>query len=106
MPHRPHVGASVPFALALLLAAGCPAAQEPATNVATKVSTPEDIAKDFAAVPCDDKDRLAAVRALYERAGAPAADITLDQHDNVENLVVVKKGASAEKIVITWMSVT
>ncbi len=58
------------------------------------------MAKDFAAVPCDDKDRLAAVRALYESAGATASDITLDQHENVENLVVTKKGASAEKIVI------
>ena len=100
MPHRPHVRASVPFALALLLAAGCSAAQEPTTNVGSKVSTPEDIAKDFAAVPCDDKDRLAAVRALYESAGATASDITMDQHDNVENLVVTKKGASPEKIVI------
>ena len=96
MPHRPHVRASVPFAFALLLAAGCSAAQNPAS----KVSTPEDIAKDFASVPCDDKDRLAAVRALYESAGATASDITMDQHDNVENLVVTKKGASPEKIVI------
>ena len=96
MQYRPHVRASVPFALALLLAAGCSAAQEPASNVAT----PEDIAKDFASVPCDDKDRLAAVRTLYESAGAAASDITMDQHDNVENLVVTKKGASAEKIVI------
>ena len=100
MPHRPHVRAAAPFALALLLATGCSVAQEPASNVATKASTPEDIAKDFAAVPCDDKDRLAAVRALYERAGASASDITLDQHDNVENLVVTKQGASPEKIVI------
>ena len=96
MPHRPHLRAAAPFALALLLAAGCSAAQDPAS----KISTPEDIAKDFATVPCDDKDRLAAVRALYERAGASASDITLDQHDNVENLVVTKKGASPEKIVI------
>ena len=96
MPHRPCVRTAAPFAFALLLAAGCSAAQNPAS----KVSTPEDIAKDFASVPCDDKDRLAAVRALYESAGATASDITMDQHDNVENLVVTKKGASPEKIVI------
>ena len=100
MPRRPHLRASVPFALALLLAAGCSAAREPATKFGTKVSTPDDIAKDFTTVPCDDKDRLAAVRALYESAGASASDITMDQHDNVENLVVTKKGASPEKIVI------
>ena len=100
MPRRPHVRAAVPFALTLLLAAGCSVAQQPTPNIATNVSTPEDLAKDFAAVPCDDKDRLAAVRALYESAGASASDITMDQHDNVENLVVTKKGASPEKIVI------
>lgn len=71
------------------------AQQAPAT-----VSTPEDIAKDFSAVPCDDKDRLAAVRALYERAGAQASSITMDRHANVENLVVTKQGASPETIVI------
>ena len=96
MPHRPQLRASVPFALALLLAAGCSAAQDPATTLATA----DDLQKDFASVPCDDKDRLAAVRALYEGAGVPASDITLDQHDDVENLIVVKKGASPEKIVI------
>lgn len=95
-PNRPHMRAASPVALALLLAAGCSAAQLPPSAI----STPEDIAKDVASVPCDDKDRLAAVRALYERAGAAASDITIDQHDNVENLVVTKKGASPEMIVI------
>ncbi|HSD15747.1 MAG TPA: M20/M25/M40 family metallo-hydrolase [Thermomonas sp.] len=87
-------------ALAVLLASGCSQARDGAANVSTGVSTPEDIAQDFAAVPCDDKDRLAAVRALYERAGALPSDIARDRHDGVENLVVVKKGASAQKIVI------
>lgn len=96
MLKHPRLCASSLAALALLLAALPVLAQD----AASKVSTPEDIANDVAAVPCDDKDRLAAVRALYERAGAPASDITLDQHDNVENLVVTRKGASPEKIVI------
>ena len=94
--HRPYVRASIPCALAIVLSFGTAAAQDAASNV----STPDDIAKDFASVPCDDTERLAAVRALYERAGASASDITMDQHDNVENLVVTKKGASPEKIVI------
>lgn len=71
-----------------------------AQQAPSTVSTPEDIAKDFSAVPCDDKDRLAAVRALYERAGAQASSITMDRHANVENLVVTKQGASPETIVI------
>ncbi len=71
-----------------------------AQQTPSTLSTPEELAGEFAAVPCEDKDRLAAVRALYERMGAPAADISLDQHGHVDNLVVVKKGKSAEKIVI------
>ena len=85
MPRRPHVRASVPFALALLLATGCSAAQDPATTLATA----DDLQKDFASVPCDDKDRLAAVRALYERAGASASDITLDQTQHRHRLFQV-----------------
>ena len=96
MLEHPRLRASLLVAFALLLASGCSEAED----TASKLSTPDDIAKDFAAVPCEDKERLAAVRALYERAGAAASDITLDQHDNVENLVVVKKGASPGKIVI------
>jgi putative aminopeptidase FrvX len=40
------------------------------------------------------------VKSLFERAGAPTPDLTMDTHKDVENLVVVKKGESAEKIVI------
>lgn len=65
-----------------------------------KVSTPEQIKEDFTTVQCDDKKRLEAVKALFEREGAPAADVTIDQHKDVENFVLTKKGESAEKIVI------
>ena len=93
---HPRLRASSSVALALLLATLPVLAQD----APSKVSTPEDMARDFAAVPCEDKDRLAAVRALYERAGAPLSDITIDRHEHVENLVVTKKGESSEKIVI------
>ena len=96
MLHRPRLPASAFLALLLFPSSPPVVAQDAPSGV----STPEDMAKDLAAVPCDDKDRLAAVRALYERAGATAPDITMDQHDNVENLVVTRKGASPETIVI------
>ena len=76
-PDSSRIPAAARLALGLLLAS----ASVVARNAPSNVSTPEDIQKDFAAVPCDDKDRLAAVRALYERAGASASDITMDQHD-------------------------
>lgn len=96
MLHRLRLPASAFLAL-LLFQSSVPVVAQKAPSA---VSTPEDIAKDFAAVPCDDKDRLAAVRALYERAGAQASSITMDRHANVENLVVTKPGASPETIVI------
>ena len=65
-----------------------------------KVSTPEEIKEDFSAVPCEDKNRLEAVKSLFERAGAPSADVTIDKHKDVENFVLTKKGESSEKIVV------
>lgn len=65
-----------------------------------KISTPEQIKDDFNAVPCDDKKRLEAVKSLFERDGVPSADITIDDHKDVQNLVLTKKGQSSEKIVI------
>lgn len=65
-----------------------------------KISTLEQIKEDFVTVPCADKERLAAVKTLFERAGVPSALMTSDTHKNVENFVVTIKGASNEKIVI------
>lgn len=71
-----------------------------AQDAASKVSSVEDIGKGFAAVPCEDSERLAAVKALFEQAGAPAASLRLDTFKDVENLIVTKPGASSERIVI------
>jgi hypothetical protein len=102
MPHRVLLSTSSAFLVALLVSASAPirAQAVPAAAAPARLSTPEDIQKDFAAVPCEDKDRQAAVRALLVAAGASPAAITLDAYDNVENLVLVKPGASAERIVI------
>lgn len=96
MPHRPRLRAAL-FASFTTLVASLPAG---ASNAPSAISGLEDIRKEFDAVPCDDKERLAAVQALFEKAGAAAADVAIDKHDDVENLVVVKKGKSAETIVI------
>lgn len=65
-----------------------------------KLSTPDDLKAEFASVPCDDKDRLNAAKALFEKAGAPADSLSVAKYKNVENLVVTKAGTSPEKIVI------
>ena len=64
------------------------------------ISTPEQIKAEFDSVPCNNEERLSAVKALFERMGAPTADISIDKHKNVENLVVRKQGSSQEKIAV------
>src|SRR5689334_22611155 len=85
------------FAALLFLVAATPSS---AQERAFKLSTPEEIKEDFSAVPCDDKKRLEAVKSLFERAGAPSADVAIEKYTDVENFVLTKKGQSAEKIVI------
>ena len=64
------------------------------------ISTPDQIASEFKEVPCKDKDRLASVKALFEKAGATPSEVSIVNYKNVENLVVHKQGASEEKIVV------
>ena len=88
----------LPACLALLvLQSSAPAV---AQHAPSKVAQIENFANAFTNVPCEDSERLAAVRGLFEQVGAPADAITLDRHDGVDNLVVVKPGKTAEKIVI------
>ena len=88
----------LPACLALLVLQS--SAPVVARHAPSKVAQIEDFANGFANVPCEDGERLAAVRGLFEQVGAPADAITLDRHDGVDNLVVVKPGKTAEKIVI------
>ena len=62
-----------------------------AQNSGIQVSSPEQIKEDFVSVPCKNEERLAAVRSLFERAGAQPSDVTIDKYKDVENLVVTKK---------------
>lgn len=64
------------------------------------VSTREEIESEFKNVPCKNQERQSAVRALFERMGAPSAEITIEKLKGVENLVVRKKGVSEEKIIV------
>jgi len=88
----------MPFLLALVFVqASVPTV---AQNPGIKVSSPEQIKEDFGTVPCEDKTRLAAAKALFEAAGVPSSDITIDKYKDVENLVVILRGESTEKIVV------
>jgi len=65
-----------------------------------KVSTEPDIKPDLALAPCENKDRLTAAKALFERIGAKTGDINIEQLGKVENLVVTKKGWTEEIVVV------
>lgn len=91
------------FALTALLLLTLCAAAAPVTVRAQeglKISTLEELGDEFTTVPCKNKERLAAVKVLFEKQGAPASDITIDHFKNVDNLVVIKRGATTEKIVV------
>src|SRR5262245_31713005 len=91
-------GARVMLAiLILLLMVTASSSTHPA---GVSISTPEQIKAEFDSVPCKDEERLSAAKALFEKAGVPASDISVEDYKNVENLVVRKAGTSQELIVI------
>ena len=65
-----------------------------------KIFSLEEIAAELTTVPCKDDDRFEAVKDLFRKIGAPEEDVSIDQHKNVENLVVRKQGDTSERIVI------
>jgi Zn-dependent M28 family amino/carboxypeptidase len=65
-----------------------------------RISTTEELAAEFAAVPCKDRDRQNAVKALFQKMGASESAIAVESFKNVENVVLIKKGKTAERIVI------
>jgi Iap family predicted aminopeptidase len=64
------------------------------------LSTADEIKAEFNDVVCDNGKRQAAVKALFEKMGAPAADISVVKLGSVENVILRKSGATAETIII------
>lgn len=80
-----------------------PAANGTATVAATlRVSTLDEVKAEFDVVPCKNKERLQAVKALFERLGARPEDVTVADFKHVQNVVLSKPGTNnnAETIVI------
>jgi Iap family predicted aminopeptidase len=67
-----------------------------------RISTFEEIRSEFDSVPCKNGDRLKTVKALFEKMGAKAEEITVEKARGAENIVMRKAAAneSPEKIVI------
>jgi Zn-dependent M28 family amino/carboxypeptidase len=83
-----------------VVSASLAATRSAAGQEGLRLSTLEEVGAEFKSVPCKNKERQAAARALFERMGAPAADISIEKYRGVENLVLVKKGTTDEKIVV------
>jgi acetylornithine deacetylase/succinyl-diaminopimelate desuccinylase-like protein len=71
-----------------------------AQQITVHPATPDEIKDEFNIVPCKNEERLNGVKALLERLGAPASDISVNKYNGVENLIIRKVGASEESIII------
>ena len=60
----------------------------------------EEFREAFVAVPCKNEARLAAVKELFLKMGAPETDIHIEKIKDVENIIIRKQGETDEKIVI------
>jgi Iap family predicted aminopeptidase len=90
-----------PFVLAFALAGLLlPAAGARPDAGSKDLSTLDGIADEFKSVPCKNSDRQQAAMALMEKMGAPHDAVTLQHYRNVDDIVVVKPGATDDKIVI------
>lgn len=89
-------GSSV-SALALFVAFAVPASACLAQSA--PFSSPDAIRSDLALAPCDNKVRLEAVKALFLRAGATEADLSIVRPKKTDNLVVQIPGREPGKII-------
>lgn len=71
-----------------------------AAGQSPKIATVEDIERDVDLVSCKSSDRLEAVRKLFRSMGASDDDIVIDDSRGTKNVIVTKKGASPETIVV------
>ncbi|HEY8562758.1 MAG TPA: M28 family peptidase [Pyrinomonadaceae bacterium] len=66
-----------------------------------KISTPEEIKAELEITPCKSrKERREALKQLFLKMGAPESDIAFEKIDDVENVVLTKKGKTDKTILI------
>lgn len=62
----------------------------------------EDLIKEQVnAVPCKNEDRLEAAKKLFRDAGAAETDMEVQKFKDVNNLVVTKKGKTADTVIVS-----
>lgn len=86
------------LALLCVLGGNIVAAQAPVQP--SPIATPAQIDASLHKVPCDNKQRLDAVKQLFLENGATEADLCLDQYKRATNLVVTIRGAGSGYVVV------
>lgn len=95
--------ATISLLLVLPATTGAGAFQTPSGGQARKsaFSTPEQMMEDIKAVPCKgNSERLAGVKELFAKMGAPASAISVEKINNVENIIIRKPGSTPETVVV------
>jgi Iap family predicted aminopeptidase len=64
------------------------------------ISSYEQIAEDTVSAPCKNSDRLAAVKALFQKVGAEPDRLAVQKLSGIENLLVEIPGKTQETIII------
>jgi hypothetical protein len=94
----------LPIVFLLFVPIVCVAQNRDGNGNGLRLSSFEEIKSEFDSVPCNNDERLQAVRALFEKMGADPAEIKVEKIKKVDNLIVRLPGSSteqtAEKIVI------
>lgn len=65
-----------------------------------RISTEEELKREFEKVPCKNDERLAAVQALFVQSGANPSEIRVEKLKNVENVVLTLPGETTDKVIV------
>ena len=98
LPQKRSWRSPLAFLPGLALLASLATSSAPGTQAG--FSTEEELKADVDAVPCKDGDRLSAVKSLFEKMGAAASDLSIENYKRVQNVVLTKRGSSDERIVV------
>jgi len=66
----------------------------------SRISTEAQLKADVELAPCKSEERLEIVKKLFLKMGAKESDISIEKYKDSENVVVKKKGASDETVIV------
>jgi putative aminopeptidase FrvX len=64
------------------------------------ISSESQLLEDITLAPCKNQSRLSAVESLFEKLGAPPAELAIEKLGGVENLTLKVAGKSSEIILV------